>query len=182
MITPLVKLVTAAAILLLLWFVVVPKVDEWRGRNYDEKADTLKAATGAATGALLTADTVWLAGETRWLQARGRVDTLRLPGEARAAIRACDALVVSCRVRAERADSLVSALRRELDHAQKPRPKPRVGYYGDGVYDPFKGAAAVRLGSEARLFGGVHALLEAGVEQAAPGVQTSFRAGIRIRF
>lgn len=125
--------------------------------EHDPKADSLRRDTEEATVRLVETDTALKIIERHYIGARARVDTVRLPAEVRAVVRACDEFVVTCRMRAERADSLVAALRRELEHAQEDVPQPRRSFFIRSDYDFLNKELAAQAGVAYRLFGRLEA-------------------------
>jgi hypothetical protein len=152
--------------------------DSYRHRGdktpFEQKADTAKAATTAAT--------LWLPARNNYLAAKQR--TAAVPAAREVAV-ACDSALAAQDRRIVARDTLVGALRRELDVWQNKPGPPRLEAYAEGLYDAVNAVPVARLGASFRVAGPIDAIAQA--EYAAPKAgqsNPSFRAvaGIRYRF
>lgn len=156
---------------------------------HDAVSDSLARDTRDADRASRQADTVARKTITefraRWHTVR-TIDTLRIPVEARDAIRSCEAAVTALETSCSRKDAVITALRVELDHARNPPPKKRLGYFAEGGYSVLDGGAVVGVGATVRLVGKVS--LMGKIEGASKGSEWKERpdtrvvAGVRITF
>lgn len=155
-------LVAGAAVIAVLAFMLRDRNEELRNATHGRTADSLARNTQEATTLLATADTQLKIVERHFTVTRLAVDTVRLPADARAVIRACDTLAISCRERSRRSDSLVAALRRELEHAQHPPPGPRLAFRLRGGRDLLSREWEAAIGPRYRVAGPLEAFAELG--------------------
>lgn len=132
-------------------------------------ADSVAAATALADRAQLTADSTVVVYVDRWRTLK-QIDTLRIPVEAREALRSCAAAVTALQSSCERKDAVIAALRTEVETLER-RPRERHGRWSayldaggtitkDGYF------ATGRVGSALHLIGPIGAVAE--VEPLAP--------------
>jgi hypothetical protein len=178
-----VVIVVGAALLgaLALW-----AFDAYRHRGsktpFEQKADSAKAETQAATVLVARTDTLWLPAQTRYITVRDRNASNPAAHEVGVA---CDSALAAQGRRVAARDTLVGALRRELDVWQNKPGPPRLEAYAEGLYDAVNAVPVARLGASFRVAGPIDAIAQA--EYAAPKAgqsNPSFRAvaGIRYRF
>lgn len=176
-------------------------IGAWRdGKLAQWKVDSTAAAqvTAARHAEAAKLDTAYLKGDVVYVHGRDRIlhDTVHPPSpEVRACYASADTLLTLCAARHAADSSEKAALREELRVARaKPTLQPRRwSLYGEALYgvtaagpDSVLGAAPVfRLGSELRLFGGIHAKTEGELRVPPAGatkpIGTLF-AGIRYVF
>lgn len=130
--------------------------------THDAVADSLARDTETATARLVEADTVYVRTDRHYREVRTRVDTVQVSAEVRAAIRACDALQVTCAARSRASDSLVRNLRAELEHALDPPPGPRLSWRLRAGRDLSAGEWEAAGGPRYRIMGPVEAYAEMG--------------------
>lgn len=158
--------------------------DSYRHRGdktpFEQKADSAKAATQAATVLVAKTDTLWLPAQTRYLTVRDRNASNPAAHEVGVA---CDSALAAQGRRVAARDTLVGALRRELDVWQNKPGPPRLEAYAEGLYDLAHSVPVARLGATFRIAGPIAAT--SAVSYAAPRAGSSspdLRATVGIRY
>lgn len=176
-----VVIVVGAALLgaLVLW-----AFDSYRHRGdktpFQQKADAAQAATTAATALVAKTDTLWLPARNNYLAAKQR--TAAVPAAREVAV-ACDSALAAQDRRIVARDTLVGALRRELDVWQNKPGPPRLEAYAEGLYDLAHSVPMARLGATFRIAGPISA--SSAVSYAAPRAGSSspdLRATVGIKY
>jgi hypothetical protein len=158
--------------------------DAYRHRGsktpFEQKADSAKAETQAATALVAKTDTLWLPARNNYIAAKQR--TAAVPAAREVAV-ACDSALAAQDRRIVARDTLVGALRRELDVWQNKPGPPRLEAYAEGLYDVANAVPVARLGATFRIVGPIAAT--SAVSYAAPRAGSSnpdLRATIGIKY
>jgi hypothetical protein len=158
--------------------------DAYRHRGsktpFEQKADSAKAETQAATALVAKTDTLWLPARNNYIAAKQR--TAAVPAAREVAV-ACDSALAAQDRRIVARDTLVGALRRELDVWQNKPGPPRLEAYAEGLYDVANSVPVARLGATFRIVGPIAAT--SAVSYAAPRAGSSspdLRATVGIRY
>lgn len=169
---------------ILLAMLVAWGFSSWRNRGsqtpFQQQADQAKANTAAATVLVARTDTLWLPAQTKYLTVRDR--NAGVPAAHEVAV-ACDSALAAQDRRVAARDTLVGALRKELDVWQNKPGPPRLTAFAEGLYDVAHMVPVARLGATFRVVGPIS--LSAAGQYAAPQAGHSnvdLRATVGLRY
>jgi hypothetical protein len=147
---------------------------------FEQKAEAAHDTTTRAEVLVAHTDTLWLPAQKEYITVRDR--NAANPA-AHALGVACDSALAAQDRRVAARDTLVGALKRELDVWQNKPGPPRVQAFAEGLYDLAHSVPVARLGLTARVAGPIS--LSAAGEYAAPPAGRSdpaFRATVGVRY
>jgi hypothetical protein len=147
---------------------------------FQQKAEAAHDTTTRAEILVAHTDTLWLPAKTRYLTVRDR--NAGNPAAHEVAV-ACDSALAAQDRRVAARDTLVGALKRELDVWQNKPGPPRLQAFAEGLYDLAHSVPVARIGATARLIGPIS--LSAAGEYAAPRAGDSnpaFKATLGVRY
>jgi hypothetical protein len=147
---------------------------------FQQKAEAAHDTTTHAEALVAHTDTLWLPAKNNYLGIRDR--NAGVPA-AHAVGVACDSALAAEDRRVAARDTLVGALKRELDVWQNKPGPPRLQAFAEGLYDVIHSTPVARIGATARVAGPID--LSIGGDYSAPpsGQSTPvFRATVGVRF
>jgi hypothetical protein len=147
---------------------------------FQQAAEAAHDTTTHAEALVAHTDTLWLPAQTKYLTIRDR--NAGVPAAHEVGV-ACDSALAAEDRRVAARDTLVGALKRELDVWQNKPGPPRLQAFAEGAYDLAHSVPVARLGATLRVAGPVS--LSAAGEYAAPRAGESnpaFRANVGIRY
>jgi hypothetical protein len=147
---------------------------------FQQRAEAAHDTTTRAEILVAHTDTLWLPAQTRYITVRDR--NSGNPAAHEVAV-ACDSALAAQDRRVAARDTLVGALKRELDVWQNKPGPPRLQAFAEGMYDLAHSVPVARVGLTARVMGPIS--LSAAGEYAAPPAGRSdpaFRATVGVRY
>jgi hypothetical protein len=147
---------------------------------FQQKAEAAHDTTTHAEALVARTDTLWLPAKNQYIAARNR--NAGVPAAHEVGV-ACDSALAAQDRRIAARDTLVGALKRELDVWQNKPGPARIQAFAEGLYDLAHSVPVARLGVTARLVGPIS--VSAAGEYAAPRAGQSnpaFRANVGVRY
>jgi hypothetical protein len=147
---------------------------------FQQRAEAAHDTTARAEALVAHTDTLYLPAREDYLRAKKK--NAAVPAAHEVAV-ACDSALAAQDRRVAARDTLVGALKRELDVWQNKPGPPRIQAFAEGMYDLAHSVPIARVGVTARVVGPIS--LSAAGEYAAPPAGRSdpaFRAIVGVRY